>query len=182
MLRHVLLLEHWLQNCNLGHDRWLRSHRRIRRQSLWASCEFMYTPPTPTRRNSTVSSRRHRVLGITGVRDAAISVSCRWPQGRSADRWIHRRWVLCCRVSVRALRRCHTTEPTPCTLLQSWCTCTSAPRRISTRNKHMSRQTAILAKRVSLQARSQDFSWRGEGPFPPLSFPSCPDRLPSPLK
>ena len=23
------------------------SHRRIRRQSSWASCEFMYTPPTP---------------------------------------------------------------------------------------------------------------------------------------
>jgi len=35
---------------------------RIRRQSSWASCEFMYTPPT--RRNSTVESRRRCVLGI----------------------------------------------------------------------------------------------------------------------
>ena len=35
-------------------------------QSSWASCEFMYTPQTPTRRNSTVSSRRRRrcVLGL----------------------------------------------------------------------------------------------------------------------
>ena len=38
------------------------------RQSSWASCEFMYTPPTPTRRNSTVELRLRRrcVLGING--------------------------------------------------------------------------------------------------------------------
>jgi len=44
-------------------------HHRIRRQSSWASCEFMYTPPT--RRNSTVSSRRRRrcVLGISWLVD-----------------------------------------------------------------------------------------------------------------
>jgi len=50
--------------CKLGHGRRLPSNRRIRRQS-WVSCEFMYTPPT--RRNSTVSSRRRRrcVLGIS---------------------------------------------------------------------------------------------------------------------
>jgi len=37
---------------------------RIRRQSSWASCKFVYTPPTPTWQ--TVLSRRHRrcVLGI----------------------------------------------------------------------------------------------------------------------
>jgi len=64
MLRHILLLWHWLQNCKLGHGRRLRSHGRIRRQSSWASCEFMYTPPTW--HNSTVSSRRRRrcVLSI----------------------------------------------------------------------------------------------------------------------
>ena len=37
---------------------------RIRRQSSWASYEFMYTPPTPTRRDSTVSSRRRCALGL----------------------------------------------------------------------------------------------------------------------
>jgi len=54
-------------NCKLGHGRRLRSRHRIRRQSSWVSCEFMYTPPRPTRRNSTVSSRRRRryVLGLT---------------------------------------------------------------------------------------------------------------------
>ena len=38
---------------------------RIRRQS-WASCEFCshYTPPTPTRFNSTVESRRRRLCNI----------------------------------------------------------------------------------------------------------------------
>jgi len=43
----------------LGHEsRRVSSHRRIRRQLSWASCEFMYTPPT--RLNSTVKSRRRR--------------------------------------------------------------------------------------------------------------------------
>ena len=65
MLRHILLLEHWLQNCKVGHGHRLRSHHRIRRQSSWASCEFIYTPPTPTRREETVSSRRRCVLGFT---------------------------------------------------------------------------------------------------------------------
>ena len=56
-------------NCKLGHGRRLRSHHRIRRQSSWASCEFMYTEPTPTRRDKTVSWRRRRrcVLGWTYV-------------------------------------------------------------------------------------------------------------------
>ena len=42
-------------------------HRRIRWQSSWASCEFMYTPLTQTRRDKTVSSRRRRrcVLGLS---------------------------------------------------------------------------------------------------------------------
>ena len=42
----------------------MRSHRRIRRQSSWASCEFMYTPPTPTRRDATKQFRR---VGVGGV-------------------------------------------------------------------------------------------------------------------
>jgi len=64
MLRHILLLQHWLQNCKLGHGHRLRSHRRIRRQSSWASCEFMYRR---RRRDETktVSSRRRCVLGLT---------------------------------------------------------------------------------------------------------------------
>ena len=51
-----------LYKLDYGHR--LRSHRRNRRQSSWASCEFMYTPPT--RRDKTVSSRRRRrcVLGL----------------------------------------------------------------------------------------------------------------------
>jgi len=65
-------------NCKRGHGRRLRSHRRIRRQSSWVSCEFMYTPPTPTRRNSTVSSSRRRrcVLGFTAVAVVCNGVFC----------------------------------------------------------------------------------------------------------
>ena len=31
---------------------------RIRRQASWASCKFMYTPPTPTRQNSFVTTAK----------------------------------------------------------------------------------------------------------------------------
>ena len=77
MLRHPTSIA--LQNYKLGHGRRLRSHHRIRRQSSWVSCEFMYTPPMPTRRNSTVSSRRRRrcVLGFghNKLHNPALTIS-----------------------------------------------------------------------------------------------------------
>ena len=60
MLRHIVLLCHWLQNCKLGHSRRLR-------------CAFASPNPsavianscTHRRRDKTVSSRRRCVLGLT---------------------------------------------------------------------------------------------------------------------
>jgi len=67
MLRHVLLLYHWLQNFvnSVTTDRRLRSHRGIRRQSSGASCEF-----THRRRDATGWFRR---VGVGGVYWAGIS-------------------------------------------------------------------------------------------------------------
>jgi len=64
MLRHIVLLCHWLQNCKLGHDRRLRlrSHRRIRRQS---SRIHVHTADSDaTRQNSFDSSASAVCIGL----------------------------------------------------------------------------------------------------------------------
>ena len=83
MLRHIVLLCHWLQNCKLGHDRRLRCAFAIAciAESVGSRREFMYTPPTPTRRDKTVSSRRRRrcVLGLTltyPTLDSSLTYTC----------------------------------------------------------------------------------------------------------
>ena len=85
MLRHIVLLCHWLQYCKLGHGRRLRCAFASRNPSAVVANSCTHRrPPTPTRRDKTVSSRRRRrcVLGLKQTRQnthlAAVSRSLVW--------------------------------------------------------------------------------------------------------
>ena len=61
ILRHIVLLCHWLQNCKLGHGCVVRSHRRIRRQS--SRIHVHTADADATRQNSFVSSASAVCIG-----------------------------------------------------------------------------------------------------------------------
>jgi len=71
VISHLKLVCHWLsiwlQNCKLGHGRRLRCAFASPNPSAVVANSCTHAPPTPTRRDKTVSSRRRRrcVLGST---------------------------------------------------------------------------------------------------------------------
>jgi len=115
---------------------------RIRRRSSWASCEFMYTPPTPTRRNSSEAAASRE--NLANRQSKTSKTSCNWTHD----------------IFTRAQHATAIIAPVPIggmrCFRQSLATCINSSVDASCSPQRRRRRTSTQSSHVSIQRKQND--------------------------